>query len=270
MQISIPSPCTQSWDQMSPSGEGRYCRSCEKTVVDFTRMSDAELLARLQKKPGQPLCGRFRGDQVERPLIHPVKQYAFYQRFGLAFLGILGSLSAVGQNRKPSTVASKPFLQTEPSAKQKTAKPKVPKKRNIQFVAVTGRVVSEGEGVGGLKVVLADGKYMTKTDSTGTFQLRIPKHLYASSVLKVVASLRYGGWEGQLSEVNKDSIVIQVTDFERPLPERSNGSIEIMGGFGRVPSQNPPITLKNRVKRFFSFSWLKRKKKVGQAEVVQK
>jgi len=236
-------------------------------------MTDAELLAHLQRKQGQPLCGRFRGDQVERPLIHPVKQYAFYQRFGLAFLGILGSLSAVGQNRKSTTVASKPVLQTEPSAKQKTATLKIPKKRKVQLVAVKGRVVSEGEGVGGLKVVLADGRYMTKTDSTGTFHFRIPKHLYASSVLKVVASLRYGGWEGQLSEVNKDSIVIQVTDFERPMSPGSNSTHITTGDLmGKIPTRNVkdrvPLTFKNRLRYFFNFSWLKRKKKEGQLEVA--
>jgi len=215
-------------------------------------MSDAELLARLQKKPGQPLCGRFRGDQMERPLIHPVKQYAFYQRFGLAFLGILGSLSAVGQNRKPSTVASKPVLQTEPSAKQKTPTPKAAKKRKIQLVAVKGKVVSEGEGVGGLKVVLADGKYMTKTDSTGTFQLRIPKHLYASSGLKVVASLRYGGWEGPLSALNQDSMLIQVTDFERASAGSANSTSPLVGML-EIRIAKP--SFQARMKRFFGLPW---------------
>ena len=45
MQNTIPSPCTESWDCMTSTKEGRFCQSCEKTVVDFTRMSDAELLA---------------------------------------------------------------------------------------------------------------------------------------------------------------------------------------------------------------------------------
>ena len=67
MRLSIPTPCHEDWQAMTPNQQGRYCASCAKTVVDFTRMSDAEVVAHLQRKPGQ-VCGRVTAKQLNRSL----------------------------------------------------------------------------------------------------------------------------------------------------------------------------------------------------------
>ena len=41
--LSIPQPCIQDWDKMTPTEQGRYCSSCNKTVVDFSNYTDKEL-----------------------------------------------------------------------------------------------------------------------------------------------------------------------------------------------------------------------------------
>jgi hypothetical protein len=64
VQISIPEHCMQSWESMSSVPTGRHCGECQKVVVDFTRMSDAQLLAYFQNYYGSGSCGRFRQDQV--------------------------------------------------------------------------------------------------------------------------------------------------------------------------------------------------------------
>jgi predicted house-cleaning NTP pyrophosphatase (Maf/HAM1 superfamily) len=83
MQIHIPKPCSESWEQMAPRAHGRYCNACEKTVVDFTRMSDAELIAFLKNSADQTTCGRLRNDQIDRPLILPVA-HCLVSAIGLA------------------------------------------------------------------------------------------------------------------------------------------------------------------------------------------
>ena len=52
---------------MTPTPTGRHCAACQKTVVDFTQKTDAEILAYLAGAAG-PACGRFRAGQLARPL----------------------------------------------------------------------------------------------------------------------------------------------------------------------------------------------------------
>jgi len=64
--ITIPKPCHEEWNDMSPREGGRHCFSCAKTVVDFTQMPDEEVQRYLlDRLPGQ-VCGRFRQEQVQR------------------------------------------------------------------------------------------------------------------------------------------------------------------------------------------------------------
>jgi hypothetical protein len=54
-EISI-SPCRQEWNKMKICKDGRFCNSCQLTVIDAGKFSNEELLA-LKKKNGR-LCVR--------------------------------------------------------------------------------------------------------------------------------------------------------------------------------------------------------------------
>ncbi|MFK8161935.1 MAG: T9SS type A sorting domain-containing protein [Lewinella sp.] len=69
LKISIPKPCHEDWNGMHPvpGTTARHCDSCAKNVVDFTGFSDAKMHAYVREQGGK-LCGRFRPDQLNRPL----------------------------------------------------------------------------------------------------------------------------------------------------------------------------------------------------------
>lgn len=69
LKIHIPEPCGENWEAMSPVADtsARHCDSCAKNVVDFTGFTDAQTHAYMRESKGK-LCGRFRPDQVGRPL----------------------------------------------------------------------------------------------------------------------------------------------------------------------------------------------------------
>lgn len=67
LSIHIPTPCHENWDAMTPQQQGRFCQSCAKTVVDFTNMTDSEVLNYFAKASGNT-CGRFMANQLQRPL----------------------------------------------------------------------------------------------------------------------------------------------------------------------------------------------------------
>jgi Carboxypeptidase regulatory-like domain len=64
--ISIPVPCHEQWQNMTAAANGRHCNACSKTIVDFTAMSEAAVMQYLRQH--QNVCGRFRSDQLSRPL----------------------------------------------------------------------------------------------------------------------------------------------------------------------------------------------------------
>ena len=65
-QLQIPDPCHEDWNKMTPGDKGRFCDSCQKTVHDFTGMSDAQLIAFFKNPSTGSVCGRFYNDQLER------------------------------------------------------------------------------------------------------------------------------------------------------------------------------------------------------------
>jgi hypothetical protein len=67
LRLTIPQPCQESWNEMTPVERGAFCKSCSKTVIDFSAMSDAAILHHLQSNKSEA-CGRFRNEQLNRPL----------------------------------------------------------------------------------------------------------------------------------------------------------------------------------------------------------
>ena len=92
IQLTIPEPCHQDWNNMSPNDQGRFCASCSKTVVDFSSMSDAALLQYFDNLKDSNVCGRVYTDQLERsiePATKPRKKIFVYWQYVLAFVMIL-------------------------------------------------------------------------------------------------------------------------------------------------------------------------------------
>jgi hypothetical protein len=65
-KITIPKPCHEDWDKMSPNEKGKHCCVCEKTVVDFTAMEPQEIKSFFEAKKGEKVCGHFKTEQVDK------------------------------------------------------------------------------------------------------------------------------------------------------------------------------------------------------------
>lgn len=65
---------------MIPNQQGRLCNSCQKTVVDFTTMSDTQIVNYLQNNKGGG-CGIFHNDQLESKILIPKKPLPWLKYF---------------------------------------------------------------------------------------------------------------------------------------------------------------------------------------------
>jgi hypothetical protein len=84
VQVSIPQPCHEDWSQMSPEGKGRFCGSCSKVVIDFTKMDNEEILLYLKETAGTKVCGRFNSFQVNTGVPSTEKNSIPYKRHFLS------------------------------------------------------------------------------------------------------------------------------------------------------------------------------------------
>ncbi len=65
--INIPEPCHEGWHNMTPTQKGRFCGTCEKEVIDFSKKRDEDLVKELAGKTN--VCGRFNAKQLDREVI---------------------------------------------------------------------------------------------------------------------------------------------------------------------------------------------------------
>jgi len=172
--ISIPAPCHQSWQQMTPDGQGRHCLHCSKTVTDFSKMTNDEILAYLAGTSN--VCGRF--NEFQLPNIN--YQLSFdnrTKRLGwkkwVAAVGLLGT-SLVNRAMAQTTQGSPVTTQQNASdnSRQVFMLGKVAVvDTNVQYV--TGVVIGADDRlpVVGAYIKIKGAKTGIQTDTQGRFKL---------------------------------------------------------------------------------------------------
>ena len=101
-RLFIADPCHEQWSNMQPNVDGRFCGSCQKTVVDFTMMSDQEILSWLSGAD-RSVCGRFTDHQLNRDLspARPPKKQRWLAIWQFLLAGLLVSSEVSAQETAP-------------------------------------------------------------------------------------------------------------------------------------------------------------------------
>lgn len=113
LHISIPEPCGENWNAMTVHDAlHRHCGACDRVLVDFSQMSDAEIISFLQR--GEKTCGRFRNDQINR--VYAVPKIISPRRskhWWLLLPSLFGAAAATAQTSAP--VATQQLASTRSS-----------------------------------------------------------------------------------------------------------------------------------------------------------
>ena len=169
LQISIPEPCSEDWDRMTPVDRyRRHCSSCEKNVTDFSWMTDREI-HRYLAVAGNNLCGRFRADQLDRPIRAYVAPDTGW-RAAAAAAGLLLSAGAAAQAPAQATPTDSELPYTELSTLVNSGVAKEARMKGT----FQGRVVDEdGEPLIGATILIKGTQTGTVTDINGQFSLTV-------------------------------------------------------------------------------------------------
>lgn len=162
--ISVPTPCHESWDAMTPTDKGRFCQNCQKTVTDFSNMSDQQIISYLKNRQGE-ICGRFHSEQLSRELAIPANK----RKNALA--PIAAMVAALTMSIPSVMAKSKPEkIQLTPDRADIT-----PLHRDT-LLPIKGIVVDSASksALPGVIIILKGQEVYALTDSTGKFELQIP------------------------------------------------------------------------------------------------
>jgi hypothetical protein len=175
IQLTIADPCHEDWDKMTKSEQGKFCGSCQKQVIDFSGMTDAQLVSFFRKKSTSTVCGKFYDDQLDRDIPVPHKRIPWVKYFFQFTLPLfLVTIKAKAQKGK---VAVK-TIQTETCFKNNiygnVSRVETPGDLMDLFVdqgiQIKGKVVNE-EGKPVPFASIEKGLVGTAADSTGAFSL---------------------------------------------------------------------------------------------------
>lgn len=242
LYIHIPTPCHEDWQKMTPETKGRFCSSCSKTVVDFSVMTDNDVLNFLNKNKGN-LCGHFATDQLQRPIIETQLQPKRSFKYWLASVASLLVLmqKSVGQNTPhKNAIKGKSVLkiQNTPSVISgdieiieinKTiqlgevvtfCQPEElkPTKAIILKKNIEGIIVDENQAPIAFASITTKNKMgIAATDSAGIFSLAVSNIL--DSVTLVISSIGYENKEVTLNPASNKIQTLQLKKKITILPE---------------------------------------------------
>jgi hypothetical protein len=172
---------------MGENGKGRFCAHCSKTVIDFTKLTDNEIIKILETSSGK-LCGRFSDQQLGR-IIEAEKSAnnsKFYKILAGVLLigGILRSSSVSSQTPTKTEIVSSNDYKSGTIQANATNSTKEDSLKNV----VRGIVLDSAkrEPLLGVLIRIKDSKIGTLTDKEGRFSLKIPNSLLTGQVTLLV------------------------------------------------------------------------------------
>jgi hypothetical protein len=108
-RLSVISPCSEDWEQMSGNDQVRFCSHCAESVHNLSEMTSLEAMALVRKSRGR-LCVRYQrrpdgATQTATESLHRIKRRASRIAAG-AFTATLSLCTSVAAQTPPPSAAS--------------------------------------------------------------------------------------------------------------------------------------------------------------------
>lgn len=202
--LHINEPCTQDWESMTTVAKGKFCNNCKKTVFDFTKATDGEIVKHVEAMKGETFCGQFEENQldrwIERSDIKTTNPRLYKFLISFMLLGSVHNANAqtisaqekVATQRRLDSLLNMESTRVETSIQDcDTIKEKVYIKDEKEKVTIRGRIMPISNNDQPLIVV--DGIVLKK----GAVSKLDPDKIKAISILKSPASQALFGSEAQ-------------------------------------------------------------------------
>ena len=207
--LKIADPCQENWQKMKPNEAGKFCNLCSKNVIDFSHLSDNEVIRLIEKSNGN-LCGRLNQNQLNRPLIEtkstPVNTRFHQVLAGLLLISNQNGLNAQSNNQKNIKIENSFETKIDTSTNFKS------------YIEKTiGGIITDSitnEPIIFADISIENTILKTTSDINGNFQFDLSKNLASDTIIMKVKSYGYKEKTFMLSNLtlNHDEINIQLIE----------------------------------------------------------
>lgn len=209
-RISVKKPCSEQFENFTTTEKGGFCGSCQKEVIDFTTMPEAELMNYFSNNNSET-CGRFRKAQLKTYKTTPMRVTSnnFLSRsIGMMSFSLL-SLCAVANLQAQDVASLNTPIKTEATVLQKL---ETTNSIAAEKYTITGTVVDEeNEPLAGVNVILKGTTEGAVTDFDGKFEF--PRALEVDDTL-IFSYIGYATKEYTVTASKSETIDITITfDF---------------------------------------------------------
>lgn len=167
--FSIDQPCSENWQQMSVTERGKFCHSCTKEVIDFSSLTDEEIIRTIEQAKGL-VCGRFHPKQLNRPM-----QLSYYVKRPSSLRAILAGIALLTIIAPGMTACDTSDVKTEQhdgSSQKQDLIPLDPRVYKGQLINTTDSLP-----VTNAEIMLVNTSQKVKPDAQGCFEFPLDDSL---------------------------------------------------------------------------------------------
>jgi hypothetical protein len=220
IKIKIGTPCHENWDKMLEEERGRFCLSCQKAVVDFSRMTNEEIITYFEQNADKKTCGRIAIHQHDTPISNYRKVITpWFNRYVAGFLMAVGFYNP-GKAQTTDTPIENHMMKGEIAVN--TAK------QSNKELVVSGRVLDQDtkKPIKGANVKIDGADVFVATDKNGSYSISVPERYQNSSLQLLVSYLGYE--DGVINNIDQSKTSVNVvTKLYRDIPGHMMGDVMV-------------------------------------------
>ena len=223
--------CSENWNKMTPTEKGKICDSCSTKVIDFTKLTQSEILNELRNS-NEKICSRIKQSQIETPLINFNLKTSIFKR-SKTFASLILISSIINNINAGSIRPIKSLVLNKELTIEKN-----------KYIIYRGNIFSEtlNKNIRNVKIefITLNKTYTTYSSKNGKFKLKIPTtQIKENNIIKISFNDIIEDYPKTLEEFEKatcpvclyDTQIINLSQNElnKPLNLKVKGHMPYLG-----------------------------------------
>ena len=192
--VLIENPCEKIvWANMENSASGKFCDLCSKNVIDFSVLSDTEII-KVIENPSRDICAKMSPFQTNRLLSNQSERKNFHVNKTITTLLLVESIKGTFASEQHVTKQDQIVVSSNYNSFEKFPNKTSQVATDSLKKTISGIIINENtDETLDYEYVFIEGTNISAvTDTLGNFTLNVPDDFKADEIVLV---LKATGWE---------------------------------------------------------------------------